>query len=250
MNPALEDALEAIKPGIKIWNTSDRLQSEAGDKETSTAGNAEPNAPNKQLSEIVQQLRLMDRHIEEWKSEFSSELTRRQRTETENLSTFFRNIGAISTLGSGFTFTLIVSTLQDPAQVSSTPQFDASTVRIFIAISWLLFTIALIASILLAVFVAKRNDRDDNESRQWLAVCVLYPLEFGAFVFLALTVAGYVDVVGFLTLGIVVSPIVMVMILLLCLALLSLGDQLGSRFGQAVRDFAQFVSEFGRSYIR
>ncbi|KAK0619553.1 hypothetical protein B0T14DRAFT_566393 [Immersiella caudata] len=90
--------------------------------------------------------------------EATTELDRRHRTETENLSTFFRNIGAISTLDSGFTFALIVSTLQDAAQVSSAHRFDASTVIIFIAISWLLFTIALIAGIFPTLFVMKKDE--------------------------------------------------------------------------------------------
>ncbi len=119
-----------------------------------------------------------------------------------NLKPFFEKTGAISTLGSGFTFALIVSNLQDPAEVSKTNYFDISTVRIFIATSWLLFTLTLFSSVYLAAVVMIAPTAQTNEPQRSLAKGTVYALLFGAFTCLALTVTAYVDVVGFLLLAV------------------------------------------------
>ncbi|EHK25532.1 uncharacterized protein TRIVIDRAFT_62208 [Trichoderma virens Gv29-8] len=109
-----------------------------------------------------------------------------------SLKIFCTNVGAISTLGSSVTFALIVSQLQDPTEVSKAHHFDLSTVRIFISISWLLFTITLVLSIFLGVLDAHGRLSDDS-IRKYLALIIIYLLNIGAFTFLALTVAAYVD---------------------------------------------------------
>ncbi|KAK0651291.1 hypothetical protein B0T16DRAFT_403547 [Cercophora newfieldiana] len=150
-----------------------------------------------------------------------NELDERQQDNNDNLTAFFKNIGAISSLGSGFTFALIVSTLQDPAEVSSAHRFDLSTVRIFIAISWFLFTVALVLSVFLPGFVAKENRDENNETRRNLVLFILYSLEIGAFIFLALTVAAYIDVVGFLIIGMVVGLPMLVAMLRVCFGMVA-----------------------------
>lgn len=149
-------------------------------------------------------------------------------SQKDGLKTFFTNVGAISTLGSSITFALIVSQLQDPSEVSKTCHFDLSTVRIFISISWLLFTIALVSSIFLAVL--DENDFLSYGSlQQKLAVFLMYLLEIAAFTLLALTVAAYVDVVGFLLLALVFG-----MLLIIALVGCWIGMSLKSRIGNAI----------------
>jgi hypothetical protein len=134
----------------------------------------------------------------------------------KNLGTFFQNIGAISTLGSGFTFALIVLQLQDPAEVSKAHHFDLSTVRIFVATSWLLFTVTLLLGILLSVILKLIENANTKKVLHIWVLVSLYLLQGGAFTFLALAVAAYVDVVGFLVLGLVWSVPVIWMLLHLC----------------------------------
>lgn len=146
---------------------------------------------------------------------------RREKAESESLSketlvTFFQNIGAVSTLGSGVTFALIVSQLQDPQEVSRRHHFDLSTVRILISVSWFLFTVTLVLGIFLGGTVKSSSTSESREGQRMLAVVLLYPLIGAAFICLALTVAAYVDVVGFLILGLVLSGPLVVAPLIWC----------------------------------
>src|SRR2546423_13145701 len=56
---------------------------------------------------------------------------------------FFESVGAICVLGASITFSVVVSDFKDPANldVSREAYFDKSTVRIFLSISWLLFSL-------------------------------------------------------------------------------------------------------------
>jgi hypothetical protein len=92
---------------------------------------------------------------------------------------------------------LIVSQLQDPAQVSPRTHFDLSTVRVLIATSWLLFRVALVLPF---CFAGDVDDRilSDLKKDHVGSVALLYVLVGGAFICLSLVVAAYVDVVGFL----------------------------------------------------
>lgn len=138
--------------------------------------------------------------------------------QKDGLKTFFTNVGAISTLGSSVTFALIVSRLQDPGDVSKAHHFDLSTVRVFISISWLLFTIALVLSIFLGVLDA-HGVLFGGSTERCLALIVMYVLEIGAFTFLALTVAAYVDAVGFLLLALAFGTPICVALLSLCVGI-------------------------------
>lgn len=135
----------------------------------------------------------------------------------ETLVTFFQNIGAISTLGSGVTFALIVSQLQDPQEVSRRHHFDLSTVRILISASWLLFTVTLILGIFLGGTVKSSSTSESRKGQRTLAIILLYPLTGAAFICLALAVAAYVDVVGFLIISIVLFIPIVIMPLILCI---------------------------------
>lgn len=155
------------------------------------------------LQEHHQQMLRIIQILEEELSRQRQERNAAEELQTSTLVTFFQNIGAISTLGSSFTFALIVSQLQDPAEVSRRHHFDLSTVRIFIATSWFLFTVALVLGILLASAIKSTRDAEWKKRQRILAIIFLYPLIGVALILLSLSVAAYVDVVGFLMLGLV-----------------------------------------------
>jgi hypothetical protein len=122
-----------------------------------------------------------------------------------NFDPFFTNIGAVATLGTSISFALIVSQLQDPlAGVAAKRMFDLSTVRIFIAVGWLLFTITLVLSFLLSASLKWWMARPNSSATAGYCVTgLLYLLMAGAFLCLSLAVAAYVDAVGFTAAGII-----------------------------------------------
>ncbi len=118
---------------------------------------------------------------------------------------FFPNVATVSILGSSITFALIESQLQDPLSgVASKKIFDLSTVRILIATSWVLFTMTLIFSFLLAGVLKWWRSRPSSSANDGFWVLgILYVLMGDAFVCLSLAVAAYVEVVGFIAVGII-----------------------------------------------
>jgi len=100
---------------------------------------------------------------------------------------FFKNTGAIATLGTGLAFSLILSTLQDPKEASRWALIDLRTVRILLAISWLLFMVTLALS-----FTWDGQKR--TRAWRWKT---LYLLDIAAVACLSVVVAAYVEVVGF-----------------------------------------------------
>ena len=99
-------------------------------------------------------------------------------------------ISSVSTLGASVTFILIAVDLKDPAEISKTHYFDLSTVRIFLAVSWLLFMIALGFSFFLAGII-----KDREENTMWgrldaVASGSLYVLVLSAVLFMGLVVAA------------------------------------------------------------
>jgi hypothetical protein len=125
----------------------------------------------------------------------------------------------IATVGSSITFTIIVSQLQDPARLDPsdpaavTPTvFHRETVRTFLATSWLLFVIALgFASFaaLLLNFHRKEVKVGFSPSRKnlgyeiagLLVSFILEALLLGAFLFLALALVAYSEIVGWIAVG-------------------------------------------------
>jgi hypothetical protein len=109
---------------------------------------------------------------------------------------------------------LIVSQLQDPAQVSLRTHFDLSTVRVLITTSWLLFTIALVLPFCFAGAVDDRILSDLKKDHVG-SVALLYVLIGGAFICLSLVVAAYVDEVGFLMMRLISAiPVTFVLMVL------------------------------------
>jgi hypothetical protein len=181
------------------------------------------------LQEHYQQMLRITQILEEELSRQRQERNAAEELQTSTLVTFFQNIGAISTLGSSFTFALIVSQLQDPAEVSRRHHFNLSTVRIFIATSWFLFTVALVLGILLASAIKSTRDAEWKKRQRILAIMFLYPLIGVALILLSLSVAAYVDVVGFLMLGLVLFyPVVVWPIIWCCKGLDTLVGNMGS----------------------
>lgn len=111
---------------------------------------------------------------------------------------FFKNIGAVSTLGASITFVLISVELADPKDISRKLYFNMSTVRIFLSISWLLFMITLGLSFFLAGMIKARNDDSMWDRVDAVSAALLYVLILCSVLFLGLVVAAYVAWVGFI----------------------------------------------------
>lgn len=116
-----------------------------------------------------------------------------QRTTSDK---FYQNIGQVAVLGSSITFALIVTDIKDPELVSPHGKFDLSTVRIFLAVSWLLYMVALNFSFSFAQFMPGQD-----RARRILASKFVYFLDIIASLLLALVVAAYVGVVGYVGIG-------------------------------------------------
>ncbi|KFZ24390.1 hypothetical protein V502_01147 [Pseudogymnoascus sp. VKM F-4520 (FW-2644)] len=105
---------------------------------------------------------------------------------------FFKNIGAVATLGAGLSFSLIVSDINDPHEISHKSKFDLSTVRIILAATWLLFMSALALSFSLPQTWQSRSRR--VKLLLWKS---LYLLDIAAVICLSLVIAAYVEIVGY-----------------------------------------------------
>jgi len=125
----------------------------------------------------------------------------------------FQTIIAISTLGTSVTFSFILSTDSELSRPEA--YYDQSQVATFLAISWLLFLLALafgsLCSTLLTFFKAHWiRDWDGEHGRisqrevqlyAVLASGLLGGLVIGAFIFLCLVVVAYSPVVGWIALA-------------------------------------------------
>ncbi|KAK1753700.1 hypothetical protein QBC47DRAFT_386958 [Echria macrotheca] len=123
------------------------------------------------------------------------------KSDNEAWDTFFQNIGAVATLGAGFTFALILTDIKDPHDVSQGGLFDLHAVRILLSVSWFLFMTALVLSFSL------RQSLPARKSCVQRTFCILlYYLDIGAVACLALVVSSYVQAVGYL--GLVLAAVV------------------------------------------
>jgi hypothetical protein len=102
----------------------------------------------------------------------------------------------VATLGSSITFALIVTDIKDPKEVSRHGRFDLSSVRILLAVSWLLFMIALNFSFSFAQAMPQKRT-----SVQILGSKFVYVISIAAVLMLALVVSAYVEVVGYVGIG-------------------------------------------------
>lgn len=127
-----------------------------------------------------------------------------QNTTADN---FYRNIGMVASLGSSISFALIVTDIADPREISKHGRFDLPTVRILLAISWLLFMVALNFS-----FSFAQNATTFGARGRLVASKVVYFLDIVAVLMLSLVVAAYVEVVGYT--GIALTSYVAVLVVL------------------------------------
>jgi len=130
---------------------------------------------------------------------------------------YLKGIIGISVFGGQITFTVLVSDIADPADVVRpvptnadppfTPTFTRETVRTFIGISWLLFTISLGISGILKTLLSDRNEREwlvqklgTRGFRRLYSIVtlVLNTLTVAPFLFLSLATAAYLPVVGWI----------------------------------------------------
>ncbi len=119
---------------------------------------------------------------------------------------FYKNIGTMSAIGSSITFGLILSNIADPKVISQHGRFDLSTIRILLAVSWLLFIVVLNLSFSFAQSMPRC-------SRAWQirASKIVYFLAIAAMMCLALVVSGYVEVIGYI--GIACASLVALLVL-------------------------------------
>ena len=103
--------------------------------------------------------------------------------------------------------TTLVSGIADPADLSPNPRFSLKTVRTFLAVSWLLFVLALVLSgfarSMHAFYMEQLQGSAHAWRRKWGITALLFAsslqmLNVSAFFFLALTIMAYVEVVGFI----------------------------------------------------
>jgi hypothetical protein len=130
----------------------------------------------------------------------------------------FQTILGLSTLGASITFNYVLNNPTSPTSNTPTPssrKFSAATVQTFLAISWLLFLLALafaaLGSTLLTFF--RRHWEEDWDGRRGktsqrtvqiyavFASSVLGGLVIGAFSLLCLVVVAYSATVGWIALG-------------------------------------------------
>jgi hypothetical protein len=135
----------------------------------------------------------------------SQEIQIKERNHVHDYENFFKNLGAIATLGSSITFSLIVSKIQDPIEVSKKAGTDQSVVKILLAVTWLLFTVLLAVAFLVSGLVKMRLDKF-NELNAFLhfVFSMIFLLIAAATVFLSLVLGAYVEVLGWVGLSIFV----------------------------------------------
>ncbi|PMD31505.1 hypothetical protein L207DRAFT_572729 [Hyaloscypha variabilis F] len=136
---------------------------------------------------------------------------------------FYKNISTVAALGASITFALIVSDIADPRSISRHGRFDLSTVRILIAVAWMLFMIALSLSFSAGQSVKRdgsertptRSERKRRRQKDKMLWAGVYVLEWAAVTCLSLVVAAYVEVVGYLMVGLVCLVVVALVLKLL-----------------------------------
>jgi hypothetical protein len=137
----------------------------------------------------------------------------------ESVATFFNGLFAtiigIATLGASITFSYVLQPSSNSPPHTHTHNFSPHTIQLFLAISWLLFLLALAFassfSTLLTFFKNHwKQDWDGLHGKtsqvtaQWYAViasATMGGLVVGAFICLCLVVVGYQPVIGWTALG-------------------------------------------------
>jgi hypothetical protein len=119
---------------------------------------------------------------------------------------FSKGIIGISTFGASICFSVILTELPDPiairnrspSKLTAKVHFDREAVRKFLALSWLMFVLALGFAIVSQIKLQRSTGR--GSGLHWLEI-TLNGLILSAFMFLSLSVAAYVPDVGFAGVG-------------------------------------------------
>ncbi|TFB02529.1 hypothetical protein CCMA1212_005598 [Trichoderma ghanense] len=124
---------------------------------------------------------------------------------TKSFEAFLSFVLTVTIFGASI-FTVIVSDIPDPAAVSPEPKFSKQTIRTFLAISWLLFAVALsLGAFSMSVYYAQREKAGQGFTEEQirklrplgvLASSMLQILIIVAFLFLSLVLVAYAEVVG------------------------------------------------------
>jgi succinate dehydrogenase hydrophobic anchor subunit len=118
----------------------------------------------------------------------------------------FRGTIAVSTLGASITFQVVIQQIEADVNVSTHHTFHRKTARTFLAIAWLLFTIALGTAGLAAIVMALREDlgrtgRGTYERAASAMSGILLALLLAAFLFCSLAVTAYCEGAGWTGVG-------------------------------------------------
>jgi zinc transporter ZupT len=129
----------------------------------------------------------------------------------ENL---FKGTLAISTLGASITFQVVIQQIAEDLDKSRYHTFRRKTARNFLAIAWLLFTVALGVASLAAIMLALNQDRFrkgvDNVNRDFYEKIaagtsgLLLFIMLSAFLFCSLAVTAYCEGAGWAGVGLTV----------------------------------------------
>jgi hypothetical protein len=122
------------------------------------------------------------------------------------------------------TFTVVVSQIADPSSLYAKPRFTAETVRTFLAISWLLFILALgIVGFSMSVVTFQREHAKLGQEGEWikrwkgvglLVSSVIELLIVVAFIFLSLVIVAYAEAVGWVAVGCASVAAILVIVLI------------------------------------
>lgn len=109
---------------------------------------------------------------------------------------FYKNIQTVAVLGASITFTILAVQIEDPNKISAHGKFDLSTVRILIAVAWLLYMISLNTS-----FILRQQSPGMRPPNALIASDIAYLLIVAPVLCTALVVSAYVEVVGYIGIG-------------------------------------------------
>jgi hypothetical protein len=118
---------------------------------------------------------------------------------------FLSFIIGISIFGASI-FTVIISEIANPGDLSEAPRFTRETVRTFLGISWLLFVLALgVVALSMSLLAYQQEHKNTGINGPWryrwerlglLASALIQLLVIAAFLFLSLVLVAYTEVVG------------------------------------------------------
>ncbi|KAI1452648.1 hypothetical protein F4805DRAFT_23242 [Annulohypoxylon moriforme] len=135
----------------------------------------------------------------------------------KNFQIFVGFLMPISIFGASV-FSIILGQMADPKDTSNTPILSLATVRILLALAWLSFVLVIGLGGLSLGFLATHEESSQGtltpiEKRKlkrlgFLVVVLLYGFTMSGFVFMAIALAAYVQIVAFAAIGCMAIAIV------------------------------------------